>query len=53
MGISQWLLFPFILCGEDNGHSYLTASKDDFFIMNPNSTESAQLAECPLLQLTS
>lgn len=33
------------------GHSYLKASQDDFFTMNPSPTESSQLAGCPLLQL--
>lgn len=52
MGISQ-LLFPFIICEENIGHSYLRASKDDFFIMSSNPTESSHVAGCPLLKQTS
>lgn len=46
------ILFPFVICGKNIGHSYLRASKNNFFIMNPNPTESSQLTGYPLLQLT-
>lgn len=52
MQISQ-LLFPSIICEEHIDHSYLMASKDDFFIMNSNPTESSHLAGCTFLKQTS
>ena len=44
-------LFLFIIYGKILA-THIWATKDDFFIMSPNPSESSLIAGCPLLQLT-